>query len=121
MTGAEVPKGAVLTTDSTVTCGHSPFGKVTLTGTAKLQIGGLPVLVAAGVGPGIGPGCLKVKQDDIPCASVTKLTGGLSKKLCAGSGPVVLASLAGTTNGVISTVTGALTVTKAQSKLVVGS
>jgi hypothetical protein len=121
MTRAAVPKHPVLTTASTVTCNHVPFGRVALSGTAKLRVAGAPVLLAGGVGPGIGPGCVKVGTSDVPCTAVTPLTPpltGLSTKLRAGGSPVVLRTLTAATNGLIGVLKGAVKVTRSQSKLV---
>lgn len=119
MTGAE-SKPRVLTTDSTVTCGHVLFGTVSLQSNAKLRVRHSPVLVAANLGPGIGigEGCTKVGDTDVPCITTKVPTKGASTKLRAGGLPVMLSTLIGETNGVISGVVGALTVTKVQSKLV---
>jgi hypothetical protein len=110
----------VLTAAGTVTCGHVPFGTVVLAGAGKLRVGGSPVLVAAGVGPAVGAGCTPSQQGDVACATVAGVTGGLSAKLTVGGSPVVLETLAGTTNGIIKGVQGALTVTVVQPKLVAG-
>ena len=113
-----VPPFPVLTTDDTVTCGHTPAGTVELASTAKLRVKNSPVLTASSIGPTVGTGCTKVKQEDVPCALVTGVTEGKSTKLRAGGQPVILSTLAGGTNGAINAVPGALTVSPAQSKLV---
>jgi|1185.fasta_scaffold483429_2 hypothetical protein len=118
MTGPVLPKPKVLTTDSTVTCGHTPSGAVALKSSAKLRVSGFPVLVSAGVGPAIGTGCVVTKQGDVACTTVTAVATEKSTKLRAGGVPVVLDTLTGTTNGAINAVVGLLTVTKVQSKLV---
>jgi hypothetical protein len=118
MTRAETPKPKVLTADSTVTCSHTPFGTVVLQGAAKLRVRGFPVLVAANVGPAIGAGCTATRQGDVPCASILPPLTGQSRKLRSRGVPVVLSSLAASTNGVINAIPGALKVTAAQSKLV---
>jgi hypothetical protein len=119
MTRATPPKPGVLTTDSTVTCGHTPFGTVIGRSDTKLRVAGSPVLVVDSLKPGtmIGAGCTASKQGDVPCASVKEVTKGPSTKLRAGGSSVMLSSLGGTTNGVINGVPGVLTVAKAQSKL----
>jgi len=120
MTGSALPKPKpkVLTTDSTVTCGHKPSGAVALTSSAKLRVSGFSVLISAGVGPAIGAGCLVSKQGDKACTLVTAVTTEKSTKLCANGVPVVVNTVTGTTDGTINAVVGALTVTKVQSKLV---
>jgi hypothetical protein len=116
--GLPKPKPKVLTTDSRVTCGHTPAGAVVLKGSAKLRVSGSSVLVTAGVGPAIGKGCVVAKQGDKPCTTVTAVTAEKSTKLCADGVPVVVDTLTGTTDGTINAVVGALTVSKVQSKLV---
>ncbi|WP_248962843.1 hypothetical protein [Sphaerisporangium perillae] len=106
----------VLTTESTVTCGHVPPGTVVPQSAAKLAVGGKPVLVESGIKT-IGTGCTVRAQGDVPCATVTAITGGRSAKLFAGGFPVMLDSLAGTTSGQISGVTGTLTVRAVQGRL----
>jgi hypothetical protein len=118
MTAAVLPKPKVLTTDSTVTCGHTPSGAVALKGSAKLRVSGFSVLVTAGVGPDIGTGCVASKQGDVACTTVTGVATEKSTKLCADGVPVVLDTLTGTTGGTINAVPGHLTVTKVQAKLV---
>jgi hypothetical protein len=89
---------SVLTTGSTVVCGHA--GVVTLTSAAKLTVQGRNVLTAASLGP-VGAGgatCQTVGPGTVKCTNVT-ISGGQSSKLQAGGASVLLDTLAGTTNG----------------------
>jgi hypothetical protein len=92
-----------LTTASSVTCSHG--GVVATSSDAKLTVGAAkdPVLLPAGVAgksfkpesPCPGPNTTTSKQ----CTNVASVTGGTSSKLRVGGEPVLLASLAGTTDG----------------------
>jgi hypothetical protein len=108
--------GKLLTMDSRVSCGHNPAGFVVPQSTAKLTLGGRPVLVQSSITT-IGPGCLAQKQGDIPCATVVSITAGLSVKLRVGGAAVLLDSLAGSTNGTINGEPGALTLVSVQGKV----
>lgn len=102
----------VLTTASTVLCDvFLPLplphhgGTVTTTSTAKLTVGGKPVLVASSLGPIPAPGgtpcATVVAAGETPCtAVVTVLPASVASKLTVGGSPVVLETLTGTTNGV---------------------
>jgi hypothetical protein len=100
---------AVVTQASTVTCGHG--GTVITAGSPKLTVDGSPVLVAAGiVGKPLpvlpAPGhCLTPTSSSPvskPCASVlTVTTPSLATKLFVSGAPVALATLKGTTDGVV--------------------
>ncbi|MGI5321059.1 hypothetical protein [Actinomadura nitritigenes] len=106
----------VLTTGSTITCGHTPAGHVRPVSAAKLAVAGEPVLLEAGVTV-FDEQCLPVSSSDVPCRKVLAITGGRSVKLFADGKPVLLASLSGTTGGHIGAVDGKLTVTSAQTTL----
>ena len=99
MTQPEAPK--VLTTASVLTCGHTPPGTLVLTSTQKLAVSGAPVLTKAGLGA-IGPGCTPKKQGDSPCTKVASVESGGASKLHVAKEPVLLSSLGGVTNGVIT-------------------
>ncbi|MFD0689862.1 hypothetical protein [Actinomadura fibrosa] len=106
----------VLTTGSTITCGHATAGHVLPDSAAKLAVAGEPVLLEAGVTT-FDTACTPVSSNDKPCGKVRAITGGRSAKLLVGGSPVLLASLAGTTDGQIGGVAGALTVTSSQTTL----
>jgi hypothetical protein len=96
----------VLSTASTVSCGHG--GTVAVQGTAALTVAGAPVLVQAGIGGKPVAQCrTQPKSDasgpiDVPCTSVAAVTAGQATKLTVGGVPVVLESLAGGTNGLVA-------------------
>lgn len=97
---------AVATQASTVTCGH--LGTVTTVGTSKLTVAGSPVLLAAGVVGGTVSNCTTVPNTVAPisktCLTVLSVTNppSLSAKLTIAGAPVVLATLKGTTDGVVA-------------------
>jgi hypothetical protein len=104
---------AVVTVSSKVLCGPlTPAGHggtVATVGSSKLTVGGSPVLVAAGiVGAMNVAGCttplVTGTPPSKPCTSVLTVipSPSLATKLFVGGVPVVLASLTGTTDGVIS-------------------
>jgi hypothetical protein len=96
----------VLTTASSVTCTHG--GVVDISSDAKLTVGaaGDRVLLQAGVmGKSFktAPPCSNLDNPNtgaLQCKHVVTVTGGTSSKLRVGGQPVLLASLAGTTDGV---------------------
>jgi hypothetical protein len=100
----------VLTTLSTVTCGHPP-GKVQVQSQAKLAVGGGRVLVQAGIKDQTVADCGTKPASDAagptaaPCKTVSKVGGGRSTKLRAGGQPVMLDTLAGSTDGMVLKVT----------------
>lgn len=100
----------VLTTSSTVSCGHPPghltFGPAT---TNKLRIGGAFALVKDDVVSAAVAGCAtKPSSSTVPCASVASCTGGEATKLKVQGKPVLLAeTIQGVTGG---TPAGALSV-----------
>jgi len=90
----------VLTTASSVVCGHPPpSGKVTLgPGASKLKVASpaalSPVLLATDFIPGTVVNC----QFSTPCVSVNQINPtSLSRKLLVGGNPVVLSTLSGST------------------------
>ena len=96
---------AVVTKASTVSCAHE--GTVTTLGSAKLTVGGSPVLVESGIAGEPIAGC-KIPPNppadtNTVCTSVLTVdASSLATKLSVGGNPVALASLSGTTNGVLS-------------------
>lgn len=102
----------VLTTAATVTCGHG--GTLTLVSSAKLTVGGKPVLLAGAIKGRDVTGCLTVDATDPPpagtpkalhCRTVSAITSGLSRKLTVLGLPVVLDTLAGSTDGMVEHIT----------------
>ncbi|HXQ45349.1 MAG TPA: hypothetical protein VN806_01970 [Caulobacteraceae bacterium] len=93
--------GSPLTMSSTVQCGH--LGTVQVSSSTKLTIGGVAVLVQAGVAGKSVLLCttLPTAAGNKPCQTVSSvLPISLSQKLTAGGNPVVLDSLKGLTDGV---------------------
>jgi hypothetical protein len=97
----------VLTTASTVSCGHPP-GAVQVSSTVKLAVDGAPVLLETSVDNqtvtagscGIVPNNTSTK-----CMKVTGITAGKATKLTVGGQPVLLQGLAGQTDGKLGGVT----------------
>jgi hypothetical protein len=100
---------AVLTEESTVTCGHQ--GSVTPTGISRLKVNGNPVLVGASLADTpVSASCNLTPSSDSggiiaqKCTSVTGVTsekaGKLKVRTPAGIGGVLMDPLAGTTNGI---------------------
>lgn len=89
----------VLTTASSAGCMHE--GAVVTTGSAKLTVAGDGVLLDPG-GLGAIGGCTTppdASTGNIPCTAVASVTAGRSSKLTVSGRPVLLDTLAGTTNG----------------------
>ncbi len=107
----------VLTTASTVECGHT--GIVTTVSTAKLSVNRAPVLTTASIAGKAISGCVTVPppQTNKPCTLATAVSAGQAVKLTVGRQPVMLDTLAGTTDGVSSVKPPALSATAAQTKL----
>jgi hypothetical protein len=110
----------VLTTASTVTCGHGA-GKVQTSSSAKLKVNGAPVLLKSSIDRRSVSGCVTPVADDPspagrPCTAVTSapavppappplppgVTAGEATKLKAGGQPVMLDTLKGSTNGMVA-------------------
>jgi hypothetical protein len=92
---------SVLTTGSTVTCLHA--GNVTFAGQTRLRFGTAAVLVLKS--PPTANSAIDCKNSGsgiTPCKNITSVTAGLAVKLRVGADPVLLASLAGLTNGVVA-------------------
>jgi hypothetical protein len=105
---------AVLTTASTVGCGHDP-GRVATASQAKLTVSGAAVLVVSSIaGKGVS-GCGTVPSNSTKqCTSVMTVADGLASKLTAANAPVMLATVVGTTDG---NPTGTLNSSGVQAKL----
>jgi len=137
----------VLTTESTVTCGHlagNPTGKVKTNSSAKLKVNGNSVLLESSIDGQSISGCgIVLKNDpssgnplDMPCTQVSvvpppisklpsgtppAITDGRSTKLKVGGKPVMLGTLKGQTNGMTGGSKSPLSdmsATAGQSKLV---
>jgi hypothetical protein len=109
----------VLTTGSNVTCGHE--GTVATSSTAKLKINGQPVLLQEGIVGKTVENCLTPTVSNptsSPCASVSSVDKGNATKLTGGGNAVMLETLTGGTNGVVSgNAQTFLSATAGQSKL----
>ncbi|MEV6115945.1 hypothetical protein AB0L59_26430 [Streptomyces sp. NPDC052109] len=112
--------GKVLTTASTVPCGHVPPppqppvpggppppppppappvpGTFEVRSTAKLAVEGHPVLVEASIHQATITNCPNTVSPAKPCTKVLAVAGGQSVKLRAGGAPVMLDQLAFTTD-----------------------
>lgn len=92
--------GMVLTTTSTVLCGHPP-GKLAFVPppVPKLTIGGVPVLLQTTLMAATIAGCLlPVPPAGIgPCVSLKSVAAGVSTKLTVGGVPVITSDLGGLT------------------------
>ncbi|MCX4821038.1 hypothetical protein OG883_14165 [Streptomyces sp. NBC_01142] len=96
----------VVTTASTVGCGHLPgAGNVRAAGSAKLRIGGHPVLRKTELVGSAVTVCGTTESSSPPfvkCLTVKSVTTGEALKLKAGGDPVLLDTLGGTTDGTVS-------------------
>lgn len=93
---------SVLTTKSTVACGHT--GKVKADSSTRLTVDGAPVLLASTAGKTIS-GCIVPDNANPPtkhCTSVTSVTAGEASKLSVGGTSVVLDLLTGFSDGVLN-------------------
>jgi hypothetical protein len=88
----------VLRTSDPVHCAHG--GTLQATGSAKLTIGGKPVLLVSDVLAATLTGCVPPPNSTV-CGKVLAVTGGATAKLTVGSQPVALDALAGTTSGLV--------------------
>ncbi|MFF2576292.1 hypothetical protein [Streptomyces goshikiensis] len=108
--------GKVLTTASTVTCGHVPEppagpppvpppppppvpGLIATSSTQKLKVSGEPVLVKSNLMGATIANCPNTGSPPTPCTSVLGVSSGESRKLRSGGFPVVLDRIGLTTNG----------------------
>ena len=91
---------SVLTTASTVGCGHDP-GQVATSSSAKLTVAGAPVLVQTSIVGRTVSACSTTPSNTTKkCTTVTSVAAGLAQKLTAGGAPVALATVQGLTDGV---------------------
>lgn len=99
----------VITVGSNVTCGHA--GTVATTGQAKLTINGNQVLLKDGILGKDVSSCATVAAADVsgptakPCLKVSAVNSGEATKLTIDGRPVMLETLAGTTDGMVTKVT----------------
>lgn len=106
----------VLTTASTVICGHG--GTATLSSSAKLTVGGHPVLLASDSASWpFDPGCSQkdTSKSQVQCAAINSISAGTSTKLTVGGVAVLLDTLGGMTTG--SPLNTDLSATAGQNKL----
>jgi hypothetical protein len=105
--------GKPLTESSDVKCAHE--GTVSITGTPKLTVSGHPVLLRRGVVEKSISDCTPPTNNTPPCLTVTTiLLESQAQKLTVNGQPVILDTLAGSTDGPPP---GTLTATANQSKL----
>jgi hypothetical protein len=99
----------VLVTNSTVTCGHS--GNVTVTSTQKLKVSNSPVLIKTSIENQSIPDCLTAPASDAsgptakPCKTVSSVGSGEATKLKVNGQAVMLDTLSGATDGMVTKVT----------------
>jgi hypothetical protein len=88
-----------VTTASTITCPHT--GTVSPSSSAKLTVGGNPVVPSDQVTSWVIAGCTwpTDNKGDVTCASVTTASGGQSQKLTVGGVAVLLDSVSAQTSG----------------------
>src|SRR6266852_7198224 len=101
-----------LTTGSQISCAHQ--GIASTTSSAKLTVGGNPVLLANGFSAWAIGGCTQVGTGLTPCAKIAAISVGQATKLSVGGVAVLFDSLVGTTNG---SPVNTLSATANQSKL----
>jgi hypothetical protein len=96
----------VLTMASTVTCGHA--GKVTVASTAKLTVNGSPLLLKSSIAGKPVATCATPPAADAsgptakPCTLVATVSLGEAMKLTVGGQPVMLDTLKGETDGMVT-------------------
>lgn len=113
----------VLTTGSSVICGHG--GTVSTTGVSKLKVSGNPVLQKTGIMGQSVSSCGTPPASDpsgptaIPCSTVISVDTGEATKLKVAGAPVMLETLAGKTDGMVGKTTPQtlLSATAGQTKL----
>jgi hypothetical protein len=111
----------VLTTSSTVGCGHGS-SEVATSSTAKLKVEGSPVLLKSSIeNQSVKPGtcATPISQTSKKCTTVKSVTAGEATKLKAGGAAAMLATLKGSTDGMVGGTTPQLLLkaTANQSKL----
>jgi hypothetical protein len=98
----------VLTTLSTIPCGHG--GAVVVVSGAKLTVHGAPVLLLDGIANKGIAGCLTAPAADAsgptaaPCLTVTGVGSGAATTLTVGGSPVMLDTVTGGSNGLVNKV-----------------
>ncbi len=97
--------GAVLTMHSSISCLHT--GKVQTTSVLPLRVQGAAVLVQESIEKKSIAGCKPPppppnQPPNQPCTIVDKISGGSAQKLKVNGQPVMLQTLAGMTNGIVS-------------------
>ena len=101
----------VLTMPDTVRCGHTlppKLGIVTTSSAAKLKVNGNAVLLMDSIASKSVADCATVAASDVsgptakPCTAVSAVTAGQSLKLKVGGQPVMLATLKGSTDGMVA-------------------
>jgi hypothetical protein len=94
----------ILTEASTVMCGHG--GTVATAGFSKLQVNGSAVLLKTGIaGKSVSSTCGTPNDSNSgskQCTSVAEVSSGEASKLKAGGQPVMLETLAGSTDGTVT-------------------
>src|SRR6266568_4191871 len=96
----------VLTTSSNVTCGHN--GKVQTSSSTKLTVNGQAVLLKSSIASMSIPDCSTIPASDTsgptakPCTTVSSVDNGEATKLTAGGSAVMLETLAGQTDGMVT-------------------
>jgi hypothetical protein len=83
--------GDVLTTSATMTCPHKP-GKVSVSASDALTVGGVSVFTGSDLSSAAVAGCPGVSASSIPPCKTVSALSGLSTALTAGGSPVVLSS-----------------------------
>lgn len=107
----------VLTTASTIGCGH-PRGAVDTEGTAVLRVAGQGVLTKSGVLGRAVEGCpIEDTSTTKKCREAATVTAGEARRLTVEARPALLEALAGTTSDGGEIPTGALTATANQTTL----
>ena len=112
----------VLTSDSTVGCGH-PEGKVKTEGSTVLTVKGKGVLIENSVRGKDVETCPIVDNTNtgtLQCRRVATVTGGHAGRLTVEGEPVLLDGIAGTTVGTGEVLSGSLTATANQDRLTAG-
>ncbi len=94
-----MPSKCVLTTGNSITCQNS--GTVTTVSTAKLKVGGDPVLLKGEISNWSIAGCGQTNANagEVQCTKMLSAAGGDSARLKSMGDTVLLEGLNGTTNG----------------------
>jgi hypothetical protein len=112
---------AALSLDSSVTCNHQ--GIVSTQGSSRLTVNTKGVLLKSGIqGQSVSTACTTQTDPNTgnkQCTTVSTVTSGESSRLTVDGNGVVLDSLAGATDGVLSGKPGSLQASAVQSRLTV--